>query len=62
MRKTKQISITLSADALLYLEKLAEINCRTRSAMLEWLLQQEKQKDDALDEEARYYDKNNRII
>ena len=60
MGKTKQISITLSEETLNYLEELAEINCRSRSGMIEFILQGEKHRDEALDEEARYYDKSNR--
>ena len=56
MGKTKQISITLSEDTLKYLEELAEINFRSRSGMIEFILQAEKHRDEALDEEARHYD------
>lgn len=61
MSKTKQISITLSEETLKYLEELADINCRSRSGMIEFILQGEKHKDEALDKEARYYDNNNRL-
>ena len=62
MGKTKQISITLSEEILAYVEYLAAVNCRSRSGMIEFILQAEKHRDEALDEEARNYDKNNRVI
>lgn len=60
MSKCKQISITLSEEALDYLEHICIVNSRSRSSMLGWMLLRDKAQDDALDEEARYYDKNNR--
>lgn len=35
---TKQISITIEEEQLAYLDELAEINGRSRSGMLGWLL------------------------
>lgn len=35
---TKQISITIEEEQLKYLDELAEINGRSRSSMLNWLL------------------------
>ena len=50
MSKT-QISITIEDELLKYLDDLAEINGRSRSGMLSWLINQSKQQDEALDEE-----------
>lgn len=52
MSKTKQISITLSEDTLAYVEYRAAINCRSRSGMIEFILQGEKHRD----EEAKDHD------
>ena len=35
---TKQISITLDEELLEYLDDLAELNSRSRSSMLAWLI------------------------
>lgn len=56
---TKQISITIDEEQLVYLDELAEINSRSRSGMISYLIKQSMDQDKALDEEADYYDKNN---
>lgn len=53
---TKQISITIEEDQLTYLDELAEINSRSRSGMISYLIKQAMDQDKALDEEARFYD------
>ena len=52
---TKQISITLEEDLIKYLDELAEINDRTRSGMISWLVKRSLEEDKALDEEAKSY-------
>lgn len=55
---TKQISITIEEDQLTYLDELAEVNSRSRSGMISYLIKQSMDQDRALDEEAEYYDSN----
>lgn len=54
--KTIQISITITKDVLAYIDDLASVNGRSRSSMINWILEQEKAQDKAFDEymEARY--------
>lgn len=53
---TKQISITIEEDLLKYLDELANINGRSRSGMINWLIQKSYDEDIALDEEAKSYE------
>lgn len=53
---TKQISITIEEEQLNYLDELADINSRSRSGMIGYLIKQSMDQDKALDEEARYYE------
>ena len=53
---TKQISITIEEEQLTYLDKLADINSRSRSGMIGYLIKQAMDQDKALDEEAKYYE------
>jgi len=46
---TKNISITIEEDLLNYLDDLAEINGRSRSSMLSWLIKKSYDEDKALD-------------
>jgi len=55
---TKNISITLNEDLLSYLDELAEINGRTRSAMISWLIKKSQDEDKALNEEVKSYEYN----
>ncbi len=48
---TKQISITIEEEQLAYLDELAEINGRSRSSMLNWLLKMAELSDNAESEE-----------
>lgn len=48
---TKQISITIEEEQLDYLDSLAEINGRSRSSMLNWLLKMAEASDNAEREE-----------
>lgn len=48
---TKQISITIEEEQLAYLDELAEINGRSRSSMLNWLLKMAEASDAARKEE-----------
>ncbi len=54
---TKNISITLESELLLYLDELAEINGRSRSGMIAWLIKDSYNKDVSLEQEAADYDK-----
>lgn len=53
---TKQISITIEEDYLTYLDEVAEINSRSRSGMISYLIKQAMDQDKALDEEAKSYE------
>ena len=55
---TKQISITIDEEQLKYLDDLAEINSRSRSGMISYLIKQSMDQDKALDEEAKQYESN----
>lgn len=52
---TKQISITIEEVLLKYLDDLADINGRSRSGMINWIIQKSYDDDKALDEEAKSY-------
>ena len=52
---TKQISITIDEEQLKYLDELADINGRSRSGMISWLIKQSQAEDEALDQEAACY-------
>lgn len=58
---TKQISITIEEDQLTYLDELAEINSRSRSGMISYLIKQAMDQDKALDEEAKSYENNSQF-
>ena len=49
--KTTQISITIDATLMAYIDELAAINGRSRSGMINWLIAKEKAQDEALNEE-----------
>lgn len=53
---TKQISITIEEDLLKYLDGLADVNGRSRSGMINWLIQRSYDEDLILDEEANSYE------
>lgn len=42
---TKQISITIEEEQLAYLDELADINGRSRSSMIGWLIKQSQDED-----------------
>lgn len=50
---TKQISITIEEEQLAYLDELADLNGRSRSSMLNWLLKMAEASDAARLEEAK---------
>ena len=54
---TKQISITIEEEQLTYLDELAEINGRSRSGMICYLIKLSMDQDKAQDEEAKSYAK-----
>lgn len=49
----KTISITIDEHLLKYIDEVAEINNRSRSGMISWIIRQELEKDQMLDEEFR---------
>lgn len=53
---TRNISITLDDELLKYLDELANINSRSRSSMISWLIKKSYDEDNALDEEANNYE------
>lgn len=57
MSKTKNISLTLDEELLVYVDELAAINNRSRSSMISWMIRQQYDLDKNLDEEAESYDK-----
>ena len=57
MKNTVNISITLDADLLTYIDELSLINSRSRSGMIAWIIAKEKVADEALDEEAKEYER-----
>ena len=52
---TRNISITLDDDLLKYLDELAEINSRSRSSMISWLIKKSYDEDKDLDKEYKIY-------
>ena len=55
-KNTVNISITLDADLLAYVDELSLINERSRSSMIAWIIRKEKASDEMLDEEAARYE------
>lgn len=56
MSKTKNISLTIDEDLLAYVDELADINGRSRSSMISWMIRQQYDQDKNLDEEAESYE------
>ena len=56
---TKNISITIDQDLLEYLDELAEINDRTRSGMIGYLIKQSYLEDISLDLNAQEVESEN---
>jgi len=52
---TRNISITLDDELLKYLDELAEINSRSRSSMISWLIKKSYDEDKDLDKEYTVY-------
>ena len=50
----KQISITIDEGLLHYIDEVADINGRSRSGMISWLIKKSQEEDEALDQEAKY--------
>lgn len=48
---TKNISVTIEEDLLNYLDELADINGRSRSGMISWLITLSKEQDEHVDED-----------
>ena len=53
---TKQISITIEEELLTYLDELADINGRSRSGMIAWLISRSKVEDDNLEAASKEYE------
>lgn len=58
MSKTKNISLTIDEELLAYVDELADINGRSRSSMISWMIRQQYDQDKSLDEEAESYESN----
>lgn len=56
MSKTKNISLTIDEELLAYVDELADINGRSRSSMISWMIRQQYDQDKSLDEEALSYE------
>ena len=56
MSKT-QISITIEEELLKYLDELSDINGRSRSGMISWLITRSKVEDENLDAAAKEYER-----
>lgn len=56
MSKTKNISLTIDEELLAYVDELADINGRSRSSMISWMIRQQYDQDKNLDEEALSYE------
>ena len=52
---TKNISITIEEEQLTYLDELADINGRSRSGMISWLIRRSQEEDNNIEEEAVNY-------
>lgn len=48
---TKNISVTIEEELLNYLDELADINGRSRSGMISWLIKQSMEQDEHIDED-----------
>lgn len=59
MSKTKNISLTIDEELLAYVDELADINGRSRSSMISWMIRQQYDLDINLDREAQTYESNN---
>lgn len=51
IKKTTNISISIDIDLLKYLDDVCDINCRSRSAMIVFLISKMKREDDELEAE-----------
>ena len=49
----KQISITIDEGLLLYIDEVAEINGRSRSGMISWLIKKSQEEDESLEQQAK---------
>ena len=49
----KQISITLDEGLLHYIDEVADINGRSRSGMIAWLVKRSQEEDESLDQQAK---------
>ncbi len=58
MSKTKNISLTIDEELLAYVDELADINGRSRSSMISWMIRQQYDLDANLDREAQTYESN----
>lgn len=49
----KQISITIDDGLLHYIDEVAEINSRSRSGMIAWLIKKCQEEDESLDQDVK---------
>ena len=49
----KQISITIDEGLLHYIDEVADINGRSRSGMIAWLIKKSQEEDESLDQQAK---------
>ncbi len=49
----KQISITIDENLLQYIDEVAEINGRSRSGMIAWLIKKSQEEDESQDQDAK---------
>ena len=60
MSKTKNISLTIDEELLSYVDELADLNGRSRSSMINWMIRLQYDQDKNLDKEAENYESNYR--
>ena len=49
----KQISITIDEGLLHYIDEVADINGRSRSGMIAWLIKRSQEEDESLEQQAK---------
>ena len=49
----KQISITIDEGLLHYIDEIADINGRSRSGMIAWLIKKSQEEDESLEQQAK---------
>lgn len=49
----KQISITIDEGLLHYIDEVADINGRSRSGMIAWLIKKSQEEDESLEQQSK---------